>query len=438
MSKNNKIVDFLESGEDFPTESVPSSARKSWWSIGMVWTGVYISIAGILDGLAIAGALPFYEGLFALLIGFIIFSIIAVLQGSIGTKTGLSTYMIARESFGLKGSHVVSIVAFLGSFGWYIIQCRALAESIVSLIGFGNIGLISLVCGLLMMITAILGYRGIEALSTPTVIYTFFFMIITATSTLLRKDTVFSEFFARAPLGEQLSFSAGVSIIVGAMAVGAAISPDIMRFSRSMKDNFKAMFIIGLPFSIIQPVSAMILGLASKSSNFGTVMITMGGIWGLIMVVTGAWTSNDNNLYSASLAISEVIGNRIKRWKVSIFLGVTASVLAGFIDLAVYDKIMFIICAFVIPVVGVTISDFYILPKIGLRGGLTLEANKQLNPAALIAWLIGGILQASFDFGIISPIFGIPGVIITILATMLAYTIIMKATYKDTINSWIN
>lgn len=167
-------------------------------------------------------------------------------------------------------------------------------------------------------------------------------------------------------------------------------------------------------------------------------MITMGGIWGLIMVVTGAWTSNDNNLYSASLAISEVIGNRIKRWKVSIFLGVTASVLAGFIDLAVYDKIMFIICAFVIPVVGVTISDFYILPKIGLRGGLTLEANKQLNPAALIAWLIGGILQASFDFGIISPIFGIPGVIITILATMLAYTIIMKATYKDTINSWIN
>ena len=101
MSKNNKIVDFLESGEDFPTESVPSSARKSWWSIGMVWTGVYISIAGILDGLAIAGALPFYEGLFALLIGFIIFSIIAVLQGSIGTKTGLSTYKIARESFGI-------------------------------------------------------------------------------------------------------------------------------------------------------------------------------------------------------------------------------------------------------------------------------------------------------------------------------------------------
>ena len=57
MGENNKDrLDFLEHGEDFPTDPVPLEARKPWWSIGMVWTGVYISIAGILDGLAVVGA----------------------------------------------------------------------------------------------------------------------------------------------------------------------------------------------------------------------------------------------------------------------------------------------------------------------------------------------------------------------------------------------
>lgn len=432
MDENNKDrLDFLEHGEDYPSDPVPLEARKPWWSIGMVWTGVYISIAGILDGLAVVGAQPFNQGLLALFIGFFIFTTLATLQGSIGTKTGLTTYMIARESFGLKGSHVVSIIAFLGSFGWYVIQCRALAESIVSLTGYGNISVISIACGLLMMVTAVLGYRGIEALSTPAVIYTFFFMIIAAVSALKGRGESMATFLARAPLKEPLSFSSTVSVIVGAMAVGTVIAPDIMRFSRSVKDNFKGMFIIGLPFSIIQPVCAMLLGLAVKSSDFGHVMITMGGLFGLLMVVLGAWTSNDNNLYSASLALSEVVGKKFKRWKISIFLGVTASVISGFFDMGAYEEIMFVICAFVIPVAGVTISDFYVLPSMGLRRGIVLKEGKQWNMIALVAWLVGGILQISFDFGYLSPLLGMPGVILTVLTTMLIYTIGMKVSYKQ-------
>ncbi len=431
MKKEKNVLDFLETGEDFPVAPVPLNARKSWVSIGMVWTGVFISIAGILDGLSVVGALPFYEGLLALAIGFIIFSTMAVLQGSIGTKTGLSTYMIAKFSFGSKGSHVVSLVSFLGSFGWYIIQCRALAESFISLTGFGNIQVASVFFGLLMMVTAILGYRGIEALSKPTVIYTFFFMIIATINGLMKSTSNFEQLVALAPLSKPLSFSATVSVVVGAMAIGVVISPDIMRFSRSTSDNIKALFIIGLPFSIIQPVSAMILGLLSNSSNFSIVMITMGGIFGLIMVLTGAWTSNDNNLYSASLAMSEMTKNKYKRWKISVTLGVLASFISGFFDLSMYQEVMFFICAFVIPVAGICIADFYILPKMGLKSGIVQELDIPININAIISWVFGGLLQASFDYSKIRPILGIPGVVITIITSMIIYIVLMKLKYKS-------
>lgn len=425
MNKNKNLIQFLESGEDYPVDVVPKNARKSWISIGMVWTGVYISIAGILDGLAVINVMPFQSGLLALFIGFLIFSTMAILQGSIGTSTGLSTYMISKLSFGEKGSHVVSLASFLGSFGWYIIQCRALSESIIALTGFGNVRLISIICGLLMMITAILGYRGIEALSKPTVIYTFFFMIITTLIGLNKNPVSFKEIINLAPFSETLSFSSTISMIVGAMAVGVVISPDIMRFSKSPKDNIKALFIIGLPFSIIQPLTAMILGCLSNSSDFATVMISMGGIFGLIMVATGAWTSNDNNLYSASLAISEVFDNKYKSWKISIILGFLASIIAGFFDLSLYKNVMFFICAFVIPVAGICISDFYLLPLIGLERGMPLSNDQSINPIALISWIIGGIIQVLFDFSFIEPIFGIPAVIITIIISILLYSILM-------------
>ena len=45
MSFIDKFEEFLDAGEDYPREPVPKEARRSWWSIGMVWTGVYISVA---------------------------------------------------------------------------------------------------------------------------------------------------------------------------------------------------------------------------------------------------------------------------------------------------------------------------------------------------------------------------------------------------------
>lgn len=426
----DNLSDFLDRGEDYPREPVPQSARKPWYSIAMVWTGIYISMAAILDGLAIIGGLTFKSALIALFCGFIIFIGLTALQGSIGTETGLSTYVIAKQSFGLSGSHVVSIISLIVNFGWYAINVRALSESVVIILGWGNVNVFSLLLGVLMMITATVGYKGIEALSMPTVIYTFLFMIVSTVRVFLSEHIVLSEVITRAPLGESMSLATGISILVGAMAAGAVNSPDVMRFSRKTSDNFKGLYLIGLPLAITQPIMAIFLGLFVGSSDFPTVMMTIGGFWGLLMIILGAWTSNDNALYSASLALSEIFP-RIKRWKLAIGLGVGASGLAALINLGMYTNMMLLMGSFLVPILGITICDFFVLPKFNLEKGLALKHNEKINNAAIITWIVGGIFEAGLDFGYIQSPLGLPSVVATMILSSVLYLVIMKIKYKN-------
>ncbi|MBV1820314.1 purine-cytosine permease family protein [Anaerosalibacter bizertensis] len=430
MSFIDKFEEFLDAGEDYPREPVPKEARRSWWSIGMVWTGVYISVASILEGLSLIGGLPFWKAVLAEVVGFIIFLSLMFIQGNIGTETGLTTYVLARDSFGLKGSYIVALIVFLGDFGWYAIQARTMGATLASIFGFSNIPLLSVISGLTMMITAIFGYRAIAFISNPTVYYTFFTMMFLAISNVVKGSFTFKELISRAPIEKPMTFAAAVSVVVGGMAIGAVGAPDVMRFSRSKKDNVKALFLVVLPFAILQPLASMIVGLCAKSTDIAYVLTNMGGILGLILIIMGTWTSNDNNLYSCSLAISEIY-KKGKRWKISILLGILASILSAIVDLSMYEKIMFVIGAFAVPVLGVTITDYYILPKLGLKRALALENKVKLNPAAVIAWIVGGILQALIDFSIIPNPLNIPSSIVTIIVTGVIYTYVMKGIYKS-------
>jgi cytosine permease len=429
MANLKKIEEFVERGEDFPREPVPFTARKNWWSIGLVWVGVYICVPSIIEGLIIIGGLPFGKAILAETVGFTIFLALMFIQGSIGTKTGLSTYLLARKSFGWGGSHLISAISAIGCFGWFAIQARAFGESTVALIGLGDVVILSLLGGLLMMLTALLGYRGIEFLSRPSVVYTFIVMIYMAVKSILEVPESFAEVIARAPIGEPMSFAAAVSVVVGGMAVGTVISPDVMRFSRTIKDNFKALFILVLPIAIIQPIASMIIGCYIGSTELGLVMISAGGILGFLLVFLGAWTSNDNNLYSTSLAISEIIP-KFKRWKLAIILGIFASILAALIDLENYSYIMYLFSSLAIPVVGVMATDYYILPKIGLEKDSAFKKEKKVNHVAVIAWAIGGSLEAMLDFGVIPNPYSIPPPIITIAITSLIYIIGMRLKLK--------
>jgi cytosine permease len=174
----------------------------------------------------------------------------------------------------------------------------------------------------------------------------------------------------------------------------------------------------------------MIIGSCVGSTELGLVMISAGGILGFLLVFLGAWTSNDNNLYSTSLALSEVIP-KVKRWEVAVVLGIVASFLSALISLEDYGYIMYFFGSLTIPVIGIMVTDYYFLSRLGLKKRTALERKERVNPIAATALIIGGSLEASLDFGIMPNPYSIPPPLITIAVTCFIYIIGMKLKQMD-------
>lgn len=430
MNNVQKLLNFLDRSEDSPDKAIALDQKKSAFSIAMVWTGIYISIAGILDGLAVINSLSLKQGIIAVFFGFVIFLFLTSLQGSVGTETGLSTYTAAQLSFGTKGNSIVSILSIIVNVGWFAINVTALTTSVMALTGWQNEIFLNCLFGLLMVVTATLGYKGIEALSMPTVFYTAGFMLFHVIRIFIIGDVNLSEIVSKAPIGNPTTIPVIVSILVGAMSAGAVNAPDIMRFSNSTKDNFKGLYLVGLPLAIILPLSAMLIGLYVGSSDFPVVMIEIGGFFGLLMVILGAWTSNDNALYSASLALHDLLNGKFKRWKIAIVTGVTATVVSSFFDLSMYMNLMLVFGSFLVPILGIMTADYFILPKIGVDHGIALKENISINNVAIVTWLIGGLYEYALDFNHIQSVIPLPSVLKNVIFCWIVYSILMKIKYN--------
>ncbi len=83
---------------------VPQSARKGVLSLTMVMLGLTFFSASMWTGGTLGTGLTFNDFFLAVLIGNLLLGIYTSFLGYIGASTGLSTHLLARFSFGTKGS----------------------------------------------------------------------------------------------------------------------------------------------------------------------------------------------------------------------------------------------------------------------------------------------------------------------------------------------
>ncbi len=99
MSKQNQKVDI-----DYTNSRVDASGRKSTLSMFMVMLGFTFFSASMWAGQNLAAGLDFSGFIWALLLGGLILGGYTATLGWIGAESGLTLDMLARRSFGDKGS----------------------------------------------------------------------------------------------------------------------------------------------------------------------------------------------------------------------------------------------------------------------------------------------------------------------------------------------
>lgn len=373
---------------DFAREAVPKEFRRSWFSMFAIFIAVGVDLSSVILGAELSSGMSINQAILSVCIGSFLLAVLCSFCAVVGSSTNLSTSMITKYVFGEYGAKAFSIVIGVSCLGWFGVQVGFFAENAHSVLSNAlqlsiDVKILSLFGGVLMMSTAVIGYRAIEKLSAwsaPLLLGLMLIILFLALNTGSPSVSL--------PISGAFSFGGAISLVIGIFILGAIISPDITRYAKSNKDAVIAAFFgifIGNSFMIIVSI------LMSKAMGTGEMMvifITLGwAIPGVLIFTLAQWTTNTANLYSSSLGFS-LIFTKIPKWLLTIILGLIATSLAVFGIYDMFVPFLTILSIVVAPIGGIYTAEFFIVKREFARYNNQLQAKSIVN-RSILAWALG-------------------------------------------------
>ncbi len=379
--------------EEFATEPVPQEHTVGWVRVALVSAMVAFSLPTFVTGAEVFLAIDNARAVPAILAGCGILTLIASICGSIGTRTHLSSYMLARVAFGTRGAALVNIAFAISLLGWFGVNIDLFSGAILRLLQ-DTVGVsaqpwvIELFAGMVMTATTIYGFKAINTLSTLLVPV---MMVVTV--------VLIAKALGSRPLGEtlaaqqvsEISMGRAISSVVGGVIVGAVILPDITRFIRHWRG---ALYTALLSYLVVQSIVMTAGGLAAdvlSNNDLLDVLIVMGLSWAaFVIIIAGSWVLNSLNLYSTTLSVEATLPKTENRLLI-VALGALGTVAAFFNILDHFLTFLFYLAIVFVPVAGVIAVDhFFARPSAYFENLRTAE--RMVSPMALISWAAGSVV----------------------------------------------
>jgi len=152
--------------EEFATEPVPQEHTVGWVRVGLISAMVAFSLPTFVTGAEVFLAIDNARAVPAILIGCGLLTVIASISGSIGARTHLSSYMLARVAFGTRGAALVNIAFAISLLGWFGVNIDLFSGAILRLLQ-DTVGVsaqpwvVELFAGTVMTATTIYGFKAI-------------------------------------------------------------------------------------------------------------------------------------------------------------------------------------------------------------------------------------------------------------------------------------
>lgn len=404
---------------DYAVTPVPESERRTLLNLFFVYSGVLAVIAAIFGGGVLGAGLAFGDMIVAVLIGALILGVVGSLTAAMGGYTGCSTYVNMRYPFGRIGAWIAGflLITITTGIGWFAFEAwlfGVITAQLFPNVVIMSVGVAALWGGLVMTSTAVVGYRGLSVLSYLTV-PAFVLIAIVGFWSSIATEGGFSALLAAEP-ANPLPLTQGVTAAVGLYIAGAIITSDIGRFARRPYHGAIAWTVQIFTIFPVLLVGGGVMVLMTGASEIAAGMAALGmGLGAFLMAILGMWTTNDNNLYSGALAVSNF--TKIKKSYITLALGVIGSVIAagvGFGWAASMDPFLEFITwlgRFLPAVAGVMIADFYVVRPyledrrdVGSRYLFQPGAEyPQINLAGVIAFFAAALIGGGVIPGITLP-----------------------------------
>lgn len=409
-----------EGAYEYAFEPVPEEKKKGGISLFLVLAGYPIALSNFVTGAAIGFKMTFAGAMAAILAADAFLIFIAVITGLIAYDTGYSTAFLSRTAFGKKGSSIFSFLLVLSAINWIGINGNTFAGMIAT--NFPGWPIPVSVTGVLVIFTwaqsAIRGYKGLEIVSAFGVPAAILLSIACFVGVGMRSGG-FASAFSYIPT-ETMTFTAASASVVGSWVFGCIITPDVCRYAKSRATVIKSgtsAFFIGL--FCLQFIGVLV-AMATKNGNFSQATAALGlGILVFICTIFCLWTTQDNNIYGASLAAQNILNETSLKGKVkhsSIAWGVAACAAAfAFIGALKYLlPIISFLSVLLAPVPALIVAERYFVKN--------SKMDMEVNPIAILSWILGGLFG---KFCLVNNIFVSP--VMAFIFTVIVYTIFSKA-----------
>jgi cytosine permease len=392
--------------DDYATTAIPMHKRKGIIALTATYAGFFASAFNLFVGGAVGDQLNFIGAVVATMIGGAVILAVCIGMAMIAYKRGLTTYMLARSSFGRVGQSVPSLVVvvtqpafaalYTGTFGVMIHQVWPVVPWWVG-------GLVFVVC---VTATAIYGFKGLAALSivaVPAIVLLVLYGVAQINPTAL---------FAAEPANPK-SFWLVVSFVFGGWIAGATMAgADIGRYAQCKRDVVLGPvigYVVGFVF--IALVSA---ALALREGTGDIVAILLGldlTIPALLLYFLLIWTTADNILYYVGLALTNIEDALTDRPRVGkngwVLMGAVAILALGLLAhsmgfIAYMTSLVNMIGIAVPPFGGILLADYYLLGRLKMPESELNRLTQKMRPNAFVAWAAAiavGVVCSVKDWG---------------------------------------
>ena len=397
MSKTNQKVDI-----DYTNGPVDASGRKSNLSMFMVMLGFTFFSASMWVGQNLANGLDFKGFILDILLGGIILGAYTGALGWIGAESGLTLDMLARRSFGEKGSYLPSAMISFTQIGWFGVGLAMFAIPIAKEILHLDVTpdympwqgyLLVLIAGILMTASAYFGIKSLTIVSYIAVPAVAILGTVAMIMAVQRGDSTLIDQFAKG--SKDLGVIAGAGLVIGSFVSGGTATPNFTRFCKTSKMGLIITVIAFFLGNSLMFFFGAVSSIYAGGNDIFEVMLNLNLFYIAILVLgLNIWTTNDNALYTSGLGLSNIFG--ISKKTMVLIAGLIGTVAAVWLYWNFCGWLNVLNCT--LPPVGIIlICSYFTHRKAYLEDSVP---KRQVNWAAVIGVILGAVVANLVKWGI--------------------------------------
>ncbi|MEM9536528.1 MAG: cytosine permease, partial [Cyanobacteria bacterium P01_E01_bin.45] len=341
-----------------------------------------------------------------ILIGNLILGIYCAALGYIASKSGLTTVLMARFSFGNVGSRWVDFIMGFTQIGWYAFTTAVIVQVLMEILGIPATGFVNILLIFLFnyafCATAYIGYRAIDWLSRLAV--PAMLILVAVSLALAMRD--FDASTVATPTGA-MGVGTALTITIGTFISGGTQATNWSRFADSGKNAIVSTLSAFTLVNGLLVFAGAFCTLVYGSEDLIAAMATQGILAaGVVLLILNVWTTQDNTIYAFSVAGANMF--RTPKRHAFVLGGATLALvftLSGIYDLL--PTYLIFLGTVIPPVGGIIMVDFWLRHR-GQFPALSSPL-PAVNWAGAIAYLIASVVayttgQAEIGIG---PVNGI-------------------------------